>query len=295
MYDCVIIGGGPAGLTCAIYLARFKWKVLVIHNGHHRNYASVGVHGMLGYDGVKPMVLIRAARKEALKFGGNFHFGTADKIKLNEKSFNVNCENDIFTSKSVVLAYGIRDVLPDIKGIEKYYGTSVYHCPICDGYEIINKKTGVIGDPFHLINLAVQLKQWTNDIIILGNGIKTSNSLYLKRKLKKNKIGIIEKSINSLNGDGKTLKYLTMADGEKINFDALFFSSSVNMSCNLHNDIKCGIDHHNKIRVSKDMETSIKGIFAIGDIVPGPQLVTTACAGGAIAAIAIDKKLLKIL
>ncbi len=291
MFDCIIIGGGPAGLTCAIYLARFQRDVLLIENGKYRNYASQGVHGFLGYDGVKPMTLINSARKEASKYGVNFYNSTVTKLKNKNKYFEVNCNNSAYKSKIIVLAYGVRDVLPEIEGLQKYYGISVHHCPVCDGYEIKNKKVGLIGNPESSIHLALELKQWTDNITILCNGKRMSN--YLKTKLKKCKIDYLEMSINMIDGDNNSLKYVVLSDGEKINFDALFFCSDVLLSSNLHKDINCGMDIRKKIKVNKCRETNIKGAFAIGDITSGPQLVVTSCADGAIAAIEINKQLME--
>ncbi|MEO8209412.1 MAG: NAD(P)/FAD-dependent oxidoreductase [bacterium] len=292
MFDCIIIGGGPSGLTCAIYLARFQRSVLLIENGKYRNYASQGVHGFLGYDGVKPMTLITAARKEALKYGVTFYKSTVTKLKNKNKFFEVNCDSILYKSKIIVMAYGVRDILPEIEGIEKYYGKSVYHCPVCDGYEIMNKKVGLTGNPENSIHLALELKQWTENITLFcGNNVISS---YLKKKLEKNKIGVVEKSITKLAGDKNSFKYVVLSDGEKINFDAIFFCSNVLMSCKLHEDINCRMDDRNKIQVNKCRQTNIEGAFAIGDIISGPQLVVKSCADGAIAAIEINKKLIKV-
>lgn len=289
MFDCIIIGGGPAGLTCAIYLARFNRNVIVIENGKYRNYYSQGIHGFLGYDGVKPMTLIRCARKEAAGYGVKFQRSTVTKLSEKNEYFEVNCRAEVFRSKIVVLAYGVRDILPEVRGIKKYYGRSIHHCPVCDGYEIRNKKVGLLGSPENSLNMASELKHWTQDLTILSNGVEINSRI--KNKLNKSSIGFIEKKLIRAEGNGKSLKNIILSGGEKINFDALFFYSEVRSSCNIHEDIKLMTDKDSKIRVNRKMETSVNGIFAIGDITAGPQLVIAACADGAIAAIEINKKL----
>lgn len=294
MYDCIIVGGGPAGLTCAIYLARFNRNVFLIENFKYRNYASQGIHGFLGYDGIKPIKLINRARKEALKYGVKFYEDTVKAVFKKNNFFEVSTGSKKFKSKKVMLAYGVRDTLPEIDNFEKYCGVSIYHCPVCDGYEVIGKKIGVLGAGKKALGMALELLQWTNQIIILTNGSKINLTKDKRRKLKEYKIDVIEEKILKLQGEQKKLRNVVFESGEKLNVSSLFFTIEVKNSCSIAEDLRCKIKKtNNKIHVNKYRESSIKGVFAAGDLLAGPQLVVTACADGAIAAVEINKQLLK--
>ncbi len=145
IYDCIIIGGGPAGLTCSLYLSRFKRNVLLIENNKTRNYASHGIHGFPGYDGIKPGILISKARKEAEKYGVNFLRDTVLEVKKSKDFFQIFLNKKKIKSRKVMLAYGVRDSFPEISNFNKFYGRQIHHCPVCDGYETSGKKTGVLG------------------------------------------------------------------------------------------------------------------------------------------------------
>lgn len=294
MYDCIVVGGGPAGLTCSIYLARFNRSVFLIEDFKQRNYASQGIHGYLGYDGIKPKHLLNKARIEATKYGVKFHKGTVTKIIKKKAFFVISTATQNFKSKKLMLAYGVRDQFPQIKDFDKYYGKSIHHCPVCDGFEIINKKVGVIGVGKKASGMALELMQWTDQIIVLSNGNKLNITKDKRRKLIKNRIKINEEQIIKLQGSAKQLNSIVLESGKKIEIHSIFFTIDVKNSCTLAEDLRCKIEKtNNKIRVNKYGESSIKGVFAGGDLNTGPQLVVTACADGAVAAIQINKQLLK--
>jgi len=293
MYDCIIIGGGPAGLTCAIYLARFKRSVLLIENGKYRNYASHGIHGFLGYDGVKPSELLKKGKSEAIKYKVNFEKDTVKKVQQKKAHFEVLTGGKKFESKKVVLAYGVTDNLPEIKNFKKYYGINIHHCPVCDGCEVTGKRVGVIGLIDKVFEMTIELKQWTDKIIVFTNGHPEGLDKYKIAKLAKFNIKVTNEKVSHLNGK-ENLESIVLTNGEQIMIEELFFSSNAQNSCSIADDLKCSLTKkHNKLAVNKNCESSIKGIFAIGDLVAGPQLVVTACSGGTIAALEINKQLLK--
>ncbi len=294
LYDCIIIGGGPSGLTCAIYLARLLRNVLIIDNGQYRNYASHGIHGYLGYDGIKPSLLIKLARKEALEYGVVFIKGTVNKFSRKQNLWEVKIGNKKFIAKRVVMAYGVRDVLPDIKGFKKYYGKYIFHCPVCDGYEVRGTTVGIVGEIAKVEDTAYELLQWAERVIIFTNGSREDAGARVYRKLKKFKIDVNEEKLKSFVVKNKLKRYLLSDSGKIISVDFIFFSIEVCNSCSLAEDINCFMNKSsNKILTNKKFETSLKGVFAIGDLVEGPQLVVTACATGAVAAIEINRQILK--
>lgn len=292
-YDCIIIGGGPAGLTCAIFLGRSRRRVLVIDSGKPRNYASRGVHGFLGHHGIKPFDLLARGREEAESVGVEFLEASVSKIDKSGDVFEVTTPGGTSSGRRVVLAYGVRDIVPQVADFDRYYGSGIYHCPDCDGYEISDAPTAVIGWGKRVAGVALRLLQWTKDLIVLTDGHDVDLSPEEVSKLHAEGITIRTEKLLQFSGDGKKLDGIILEGGEKIDRQAIFFTIGVERSTLLGDELGCKtFDDVPCIEAGADKQTTIEGVYAIGDLVPGPQLAITSAADGAIAAIAINKSLL---
>lgn len=292
IYDCMIIGGGPAGLTCAIFLGRYRLRVLLVDSGKPRNYASRGIHGFLGQHGILPGELLRKGREEAVAAGVEICDCTASKIEKSGDTFEVTTTSATVRARRVVLAYGVRDILPDVEGIESYYGTSVHHCPDCDGYEMCDRRVGVIGWGKPVVGLTLKLRQWTSELTVLTHGRERDFEKEHTSKLLAEGIGVKEERIERLIGADGKLQAIELSNGTKIELDALFFTIGVERSCSLAEDLGCEtLNGKPNLIVDEYKQTTVEGVYAIGDLVPGSQLAITSAADGAIAAIAINKSL----
>lgn len=293
-YDCVIVGAGPAGLTCAIFLGRYRRRVLVIDAGSPRNYASTGIHGFLGQHEIRPAELLRRGRAEAESVGVEFFEASVDHVATNGELFEVHVGDECINARRVVLAYGVRDIKPDLPRFEEFYGRGIHHCPDCDGYEARDSAIGIVGSGKAAAGLALKMLQWSDQIRIFTHGEKKKlNKEETSKLLAKNIDVREEKIIELLENDGK-LCGVVLQSGEKIDVDSLFFTIGTERSCNLAEGVGCTVYRAKpNIRVNRHRETSVKGIFAVGDLVEGSQLVVTAAADGAIAAIEINKSLLE--
>jgi thioredoxin reductase len=293
IYDCVIIGGGPAGLTCAIFLGRYRLRVLLVDSGHPRNYASRGIHGFLGQHGILPGDLLRKGRQEAVDSGVEICECTASKVEKVGDTFEVTTTSATVRARRVVLAYGVRDILPDIPGIETFYGHSVHHCPDCDGYEISDRRVGVIGWGKSVVGMTLKLRQWTDKLTILTHGHERDFEKEHTSKLLAEGIDVKEERVEALIGHEGKLERVRLEGGQELTLDALFFTIGVERTCSLAEDLGCETwEGKPNIIVDEYKQTTVEGIYAIGDLVPGSQLAITSAADGAIAAIAINKSLL---
>jgi thioredoxin reductase len=293
VYDCVIIGGGPAGLTCAIFLGRYRRRVAVIDSGKPRNYASHGIHGFLGHHDIKPEVLLQKGRAEAESVGVQICKGSASKVEKVGDLFEVTTSLGVLRGRRAVLAYGVRDELPAIPRIEEFYGRSIFHCPDCDGYEISDKRVGVIGWGKRAAGLSLKLLQWTSQLTIFMNGHDRELEPDQTSKLLAETIAIKDEPIIELIGKDGILEAIVLSSGEHVPVDALFFNVGVERSCVLAEGVGCEVvQEAPNVVVNEYKETSVEGVYAIGDLAAGSQLAITSAADGAIAAIAINKSLL---
>jgi thioredoxin reductase len=292
-YDCIIIGGGPAGLTCAIFLARYQRPVLLIDSGKPRNYASRAIHGFLGQHNIPPGELLARGRSEAEAAGAEICHCVAERVERVGDIFEVTTSTGVMRARRVVLAYGVRDKLPDIPDIESYYGGSVFHCADCDGYEVREKRVGVIGWGKKAVGLSMKLLQWTDQLTIFTDGHPREWTDEHHSKLLALGIGVKDEKVISLDGDDAMVRAAVLSTGERVAVDALFFTIAVERSCLLAEHLGCEVDDKRpNIIVDDHKQTTVEGIYAIGDLVPGSQLAITSAADGAIAAIAINKSLL---
>ncbi len=293
-YDCIIVGGGPAGLTCAIFLGRYRRRVLLVHHGSPRNYAARAIHGFIGQHNIPPGELLRRGREEAQAAGVEICECTAQKIEKIGDVFEVTTTAGKMHGRRVVLAYGVRDKLPEIPGVEKYYGGSIFHCPDCDGYECTDKRVGVIGWGRKAVGLSLKLLQWTNQLTVLTDGHPRNWRKEDTSKLLSFGIGVKDEKVVSLDGEPPNVRAAVLSTGERVAVDALFFVIGVERSCLLAENLGCRVKTRTpNIVVDDYKQTSIEGVYAVGDLVPGSQLAITSAADGAIAAIAINKSLLE--
>lgn len=293
VYDCIIIGGGPAGLTCAIFLGRYRRRVLVIDEGKPRNYASRGIHGFLGQHGIKPGELLRKGRAEAEEVGVEFNETRAEKIERNGEAFEVTTGRGITRGRRIVLAYGVRDLFPDLPRIEEFYGKQIYHCPDCDGYESRDSRIAVVGSGKSAAGMALKMLQWSGRVVILTNGKPKDLDADEMSKLLAEGIDVREEKIIELLDRDGIIYAAALDSGEQVEVDNFFFTIGVERSSTLAEDLGCETDDEKPdIKVDEHRQTTVEHVWAVGDLVPGSQLAITSAADGAIAAIQVNKSLL---
>ena len=294
IFEVAVVGAGPAGLSCGLWLGRYLRNTVVIDSGDPRNWETAHINGMLALPDIKPATLRERGRDECRRYGVKLVDGLVDRVcSTGKERFELTLrDGENFQVKRLVLAIGLRDVWPDLPGLDRCYGLSAHHCPDCDGYDTRGKRTVVVGYGRRVAGLALSLSTWTSDIIICTNGHSCEIDQEHLRKLDRLNIPVIETPVRMVHSEQRHLRYLELEDGMQINAEKLFFAVSHLPADDLGVQLGCKRDDDGLILVDYARKTSVPHVWAIGDIKPGAQLAITAAADGAIAAAAIHRSLL---
>ncbi|HMI58438.1 MAG TPA: NAD(P)/FAD-dependent oxidoreductase, partial [Gemmatimonadaceae bacterium] len=199
-YDVAVVGGGPAGLSAALWLARYLHRVVVVDSGDPRNWETRGINGYLGHPRIRSPELRARGQKECMEYGVEFVSGIVDEAINETGELFAIClrGGTVIQAHRILLAIGIKDVWPDIPGLENCYGETIHVCPDCDGYETRDTKTVVVGTGRKAVGMALALTTWTRQIVICTNGEKPDMSQILLDKLKALNIPVLEAPIQSV-------------------------------------------------------------------------------------------------
>ena len=219
--------------------------------------------------------------------------------KLGSDCFQLSAErpgrSETFQARRVLLATGLRDLTPACTGFREFYGTSVHHCPDCDGYESKDKRIVVLGGGKRTVGFALSLLTWTNRVTLITGGDPADMTSDDRVKLTSLDIQIIDRRIIALEGDlkSKQLQRVRLEEGDSIECESLFFNLGTELASNLHAMLGCKLDEESGlVWVDESQQTSVPGVYAAGDITPNSQLAVVAAAEGAMSAIHLHKSLI---
>jgi len=293
-YDVAIVGGGPAGLTAGIWLGRYLRRVVVIDAGDPRNWETRGIHGYLGLDSITPGELRGRGREECRRYGATIIDATVSTVdRVDDDMFRVTLESGAtLTAARILLAIGVHDVWPDVPGLERCYGDTAHVCPDCDGYEARGKKTVVIASGRKAAGLALALTTWTREIMICTNGAPAEMSTQIMTKLDALNIPIIEAPIECIRSSCGEAHSLELHGGMTLDCNRIFFAIGQEPSDDLGAQLGCERDEIGRVVTDLHFHTSVRNVYAAGDIIHGPQMAIAAAGIGAVAAVAIHHSLL---
>ncbi|MBA3659007.1 MAG: NAD(P)/FAD-dependent oxidoreductase [Gemmatimonadales bacterium] len=293
-YDCIIVGGGPAGLSAALILGRCRRRVLLCDAGRQRNRWSSAMHGVLSRDGMAPADFIREARAELSRYDGvELRDVVVSDVEPVAPDFRaVLKDGAVAESRTLLLATGVVDTLPDIEGVEPLYGRSVHHCPICDGWEHRDQPVAVYGSPAEAKGLALAMTLWTGDVVLCTNGAAGWDD-DARGELARAGVRVREDRVRCLEGTEGRLKRILFHDGEPLERTAMFFAGEQSQGCDLPDRLGCVFTEKGAVDTGRAERTQIEGLFVAGDASKDAQLVIVAAAEGAQAAVAINTLLVK--
>jgi thioredoxin reductase len=295
MFDVIIVGAGPAGLSAALILGRCRRTVLVLDSGRNRNAASQALHGYLTRDGTPPAEFLRLSRDELKQYDCvRLHPGeVTDATCAKDARFDVCLAGgERFRSRKLLLATGVVDNLPPIDGFRELYGLSVFHCPYCDGWEVRDQPLAIYGRGDRGSGVALELTQWSRDLVLCTDGPSEFDE-ETAGKLQRNGIRVVEERVKKLEGQDGVLTHVVFANGERLPRRALFFSTGQYQRSDLMDRLGCEFNEKGTVRTGKYETTHLPGLFVAGDASRAVQWVVVAAAEGAEAAFAINTDLIK--
>lgn len=289
-FEVVIVGAGPAGLSAALNLARARRRVLVLDSNRPRNAATFRSHGFLSRDGVSPLELRRLGREE-LEVYPNARFDRAEvtRVEATTEGFTID---GACTTKTVVVATGLREQQPNLPSLRQFYGTSIHSCMECDGYEYSDKPIALIGESNDLADRALLLSQWSRDLIVFTNGVGTVTDTE-EARLAALGIRVDRRRVSDVTGNRDGVTGVVLTDGETIPRVGVFVRPQYTPMLDYLGELGVARDTDDLIVVDAMGRTSVDGVYAIGDCTPpGPQQLIVAAGQGGIVASAINRDLL---
>jgi thioredoxin reductase len=290
VFDVIVVGGGPAGLSAALMLGRCRRRVLLCDDGKPRNAQSRALHGYLSRDGISPADLNALGRAELQKYGVEVRNQRVSAARRQNEGFEVSLpDGRLERSRFLLIATGVVDELPDLPGLRDCYGRSVFHCPYCDGWERREQRIAVLGARKGGVQLALSMKTWSDRVVLLTNGTRLDSKG--RARLARNNIEVIAAPIaRCAHADG-LLTAIEFASREPVQCEALFFTTGQHPRCDLASTLGCAFNKKGTVETGILSETNVPGVFVAGDASHDAQFVVVAAAEGAKAALAINKAL----
>jgi len=291
--DTIIVGGGFAGLAAATYLGRARRHVVVFDTGSPRNRFAAASHGFLGQDGIAPSTILGTAQEQLRSYPTvAVTKAEASEARVQEDHFSVCTTNgDQLEARKLILAFGLRDAIPSITGLEERWGATVLHCPYCHGFEFSSRPLGVLYCSEASIHQSLLIPEWGPTTLFLnGNPLMTEHVELLEQR----GVAIEPEPVVKLEGEGLALSSVTLANGSNREIEALYLVPQSRFSSPLAEQLGLDIEQvvlGPMICTDEHKMSSVNGVYAAGDIARSPHSVSWAVADGVTAAIATHRAL----
>lgn len=283
-YDCVIVGGGAAGLSAALVLGRARRRVLVCDRGNPRNAPAHASHGFFTRDGTSPFELLEIGREQLRPYG------TVELRPVGVRDINRSGDGfEVFFdggapmwSRKILLAFGVVDVFPEVENFGDFWGKSVFHCPYCHGFEVRDRPLAVVGNGEAGVGMAALLKNWSTDLVLCTDG-RAELSEAQRRVLEKHKVPVREGRIVRLEGREGQLEDIVFETGVRLARRGMLIRPRQRLRSDLAERLGCELTDAGLIRIMDFNETTVKGVYAAGDVTSPMQSIAAAVAQGSAA------------
>jgi thioredoxin reductase len=297
LHDVIVVGGGFAGLSAAMQLARARRRVLVVDAGLPRNRFAEASHGFLGQDGKAPLEILRQAACQVAAYP------TVEIVRGEALEARREVTGDFVVeisggrtakARRLVLAIGVADTLPDVPGLKERWGATVLHCPYCHGYEVRDRPLGVLANHPMAAHQAAMIPDWGPTTLFTQDRFEPDAEQLAH--LAARGVTIERRPVVELLGDAPALEALRLSDGRVVPINALFVAPSTRMASPLAEQLGCVFDDGllgPVIRTDDWKATSVPGVFAAGDAARAMHNATLASADGVMAGVGAHQSLIR--
>ena len=290
-YDVVVIGGGAAGLSAGLVLARARRLVAVVDAGAPRNAPAAHMQGFLSRDGLPPQDLLALGRDEVTSYGGTLINGSvAAATRCADPGFEVRLDNgSVLIARRLLVATGLRDVLPDIPGVRERWGRDLLHCPYCHGYEVRDQPLGVLGGTIEAVQHAQLIRQWSSDVVLFPH--TDTVTAHQREQLAARGIAVVEGAVQRVVVEDDQLTGVELEQGRVVRRAAVFVRPRFVPSTDLLVSLGCDLDDDGWVRADAVGRTTAPGVSVAGNVANPRAQVITAAGEGSSAAIALNADL----
>lgn len=289
-YDAIIVGGGPAGLSAALALGRCRRRVLLFDDGRPRNAASPNAHGFFTRDGTAPDQLRQLGREQLAQYDVRILDERVAWASPAQHGFAIRSTSGTFRARKLLLATGIVDEVPALPGLSELYGRSVFHCPLCDGWEWRERQLAAYGNSASAVELALALTVWSPDVVLCTDGW-TALSARHRDELAAHDVALNTRRVAALEGSAGQLHAVLFADGERVPRDALFFAARTAPRSQLAAQLGCASPDDSAITTDPREQACRDGVYVIGDASQDVNFIAVAVAEGFRAGCAANRAL----
>ncbi|HZN26977.1 MAG TPA: NAD(P)/FAD-dependent oxidoreductase [Burkholderiales bacterium] len=294
MLDCLVVGGGPAGLTAAIYLARFRRRVRIVDAGSSRASLIPLSHNYPGFpEGIGGRDLLLRLREQARRYGAVLTAGHVDRVeRIGETGFLAYSGTESIEARTVLLATGVVDIEPALPNLKYAIRNGlVRHCPICDGFEVIGKKVAVIGRGSKGVNEARFIQHYTSELMLFTLGSRHDITHDDRAALEASGVVVIDEPLSEVSTELGAIVGVTTRSGKTYRFDTLYSALGCDARSELARAMGAACDAVGQIVVDDKLRTSVPDVYAVGDVANDLNQIAVAAGHAAIAATCIHNTL----